>query len=601
MTTTLPPRSEIAPEHMWNAESVFATPADWQAAYQQVIDSLPDLERFKGHLGDGPAMLAEWLEAYQDLYLRAGHVAMYALFEQAVDTANQESVARAGQAQGMFGRVFATIAFAEPEILALGEETLRRWLRDEPRLGIYEHYIDDLFRKQAHVRSADVEEVLGMATDPFGAIENTMNMLTNSDMVFKPATSQSGEAVVLGQGTIGTLLGDPDREIRRTAWENYADTYLAFKNTLASNLGTTIKRDVFMSRARRYPSSLEAALFASNIPVEVFHNLIDTYKRHIPTWHKYWAIRRRALGVDRLEPYDIWAPLTKKRQQVSYEQSVDWICEGLAPLGENYVNTLRRGSLQDRWVDIYPNAGKQQGAFSFGWHGTYPFILMSYDDTDLRSMSTLAHELGHSMHSYLSWQTQPPMYGDYSIFVAEVASNFNQAMVRAKLMETQSDPDFQLALIEEAMDNIHRYFFIMPTLARFELEVHQREERGEGLTADSMNDLMADLFAEGYGSELHVDRPRVGITWAQFPHLYANYYVFQYATGISAAHALAAKIRAGNAGAADNYLAFLSTGGSMYPIDALKLAGVDMTTPEAVEETFAVLADIVDRLDKLTK
>jgi len=272
---------------------------------------------------------------------------------------------------------------------------------------------------------------------------------------------------------------------------------------------------------------------------------------------------------------------------------------GLKPLGDKYVNTLRQGCLQDRWVDIYPNQGKRQGAFSFGWRGTYPFIMMSYHD-DLESMSTLAHELGHSMHSYLARKNQPFVYGDYSLFVAEVASNFNQAMVRANLFKTNSEPDFQIAVIEEAMNNIHRYFFIMPTLARFELEIHERVERGEGVTADDMIELMADLFSEGYGSEMHIDRQRVGITWAQFGHLYSNFYVFQYATGISAAHALAGRILEGTPDAATNYIKFLSAGSSLYPVDALKLAGVDMSTPEAVERTFAVLAGYVDRLGTLT-
>ncbi|KPV50686.1 oligoendopeptidase F, partial [Kouleothrix aurantiaca] len=335
------------------------------------------------------------------------------------------------------------------------------------------------------------------------------------------------------------------------------------------------------------------------IPLEVFHNLIDTFRRHLPTWHRYWQVRRRALGYDKLHVYDIKAPLTGKMPNVSFTQAVDWIGAGMLPLGEEYVSTLRDGATEQRWVDVYPNQGKRMGAYSHGVPGTHPFILMSFTD-DIFSMSTLAHELGHSMHSYYSWQNQPLTYADYSIFVAEVASNFNQALVRAHLLETNQDRDFQIAVIEEAMANFHRYFFIMPTLARFELELHERAERGDALTADSMIALMADLFAEGYGDEVEFDRDRVGITWAQFStHLYSNFYVYQYATGISAAHALAGDILAGKPGTVDNYLAFLKTGGALYPLDALKLAGVDMTTPAAVETTFATLASYVDRLEQL--
>jgi oligoendopeptidase F len=353
-----------------------------------------------------------------------------------------------------------------------------------------------------------------------------------------------------------------------------------------------------MSRVRRYGSSLEAALFENNVDLGVFHTLIGIFQKNLPLWHRYWRIRRRALGVDTLHPYDIWAPLTDSQPEVPYEQAVDWICEGLAPMGEDYVSAIRRGCLEDRWVDVYPNVGKAAGAFSWGTMGTYPFILMSYTD-NVASLSTLAHELGHSMHSYLTWQHQPFVYSDYSLFVAEVASNFHQAMVRAYLLENNPDPVFQISVIEEAMDNFHRYFFIMPTLARFELELHERIEQGKGISADDTIELMADLFEEGYGGEMHVDRERVGITWAQFTHLYVDYYVYQYAIGISGANAIASRILSGQEGAAEGHREFLSAGGSRYPVNAVKLAGVDLAKPEPIEEAFAVLTGLVDRLEKL--
>jgi len=331
----------------------------------------------------------------------------------------------------------------------------------------------------------------------------------------------------------------------------------------------------------------------------VFHNLIATYRSNLPTWHRYWKLRKRALGFDTLAAYDVKAPLTDKMPNVPLAQSIDWICAGMRPLGEEYVAVMRDGLLEQRWVDVYPNQGKRMGAYSHGVHGTHPYILMSYND-DIFSMSTLAHELGHSMHSYLTWQNQPVVYSSYSLFVAEVASNFNQAMVRAHLLETNRDRDFQIAVIEEAMANFYRYFFIMPTLARFELEIHQRIERGEALTADSMIALMADLFQEGYGDEVQVDRARVGSMWCQFStHLYSNFYVYQYATGIAAANALAADILDSQPGAAESYLTFLQAGGSLYPLDALNLAGVDMTTPAPVERAFGVLASYIDRLETL--
>jgi len=505
---------------------------------------------------------------------------------------------RYGQAQGVYSQLFAAIAVFDPELAAIGQPALRQWAEDERRLAIYTQYFDNIFRKQAHLRSAEVEELLGLLTEPRLNVEATFGALTNADFKFEAATAGDGGQAPFTAATIQSLLTDPDRETRRTGWERYSDKFLAYKNTLASNLITSIKFNTLQTRAHRYETTLAASLFDNNVPVAVFHNLIETFRRNLPTWHRYWRVRRKALGVETLHLYDIWAPLSQHNPIVPYAQAVEWVCQGLTPLGDDYARVMRQGCLEDRWVDIYPNLGKTAGAFSAGWPGTHPFILMSYKD-DVFSMSTLAHELGHSMHSYLAWERQPVVYGQYSLFVAEVASNFHQAMTRAYLLDHNSDPAFQLSVIEEAVANFHRYFFIMPTLARFELDVHQRLERGQGVSADDMIALMADLFSEGYGGEMHVDRDRVGITWATFPHLYKDYYVYQYATGIAAAHALADRILIGEPGATEKYLAFLKAGNSLYPLDALKLAGVDMTQPGPVEAAFNTLAGLVDRLEKL--
>lgn len=596
----LPARSEIAPEHTWNAVSVFASSDAWQSEYNTLLNSIGSLEAYKGRLTQSPAVLVEYFDLYENFSRRVYKVLFYALMSTSSNTLDEQAVAMSGQATSLESKLTAVASFAEPELLSMSQETLEGWAMQEPRLAVYSHYFDNLFRQQAHVRSGEVEEVLGMAQATFSAMEEIPEMLANADLTFQPAVSSSGQSLPVAQGTIDDLLDNPDRETRRTAWENYADGYLAFKNTFAESLLASTKRDVFLAQVRQHKTALEAALFRHNVPLDVFHNLINTYRQNLPTWHRYWQIRRRVLGVDTLHPYDIWAPISKEQPKVSFEQSVAWICEGMKPLGAEYVETVRRGCLEQRWVDIYPSKGKRQGAFSFGTPDTYPFIHMNYAD-GLGAMSTLAHELGHSMHSYLTWQNQPFVYTEYSIFVAEVASNFNQAMTRAYLFEHNKDKNFQIALIEEAMSNFHRYFFIMPTLARFELDLHTRIEQGRGVTASDMIALMTALFSEGYGSHMHIDHDRVGITWAQFSHLYVAYYTFQYATGISAAHALADGILAGKAGAVENYLKFLSTGSALYPVDALKLAGVDMSTPEAVEKTFGVLSSLVDRLDELTR
>lgn len=600
MAQGLPARSAVKKESTWDIASVFPSDQAWEEEFKRVEDKLPGLERFRGRLGSSAQVLADYLHAEEETWIAVGKVTLYASMQHSVDTTDQEAAGRNDRARGLATRAGAANSFSEPEILAIGHTRLEEWMKAEPRLKIYEHYFDRLEKRRPHVREAQVEELLSRMNDSFRTAAATHGILTDAELKFAPARDTAGREYTVAQGTMGALRTHPDREVRRTAWESYADAHLAFKNTMANCIATGVKQNVFVAQARGYASALDAALTANYIPGQVFHNLIKTFRQNLPTWHRYWDLRRRALGYDKLYVYDEKAPLTKVKPKVTYAQAVDYISEGMAPLGEEYVRVLRAGLLERRWVDIYPNQGKRSGAFSTGSMGTQPFIMMSYND-DLFSMSTLAHELGHSMHKYFTHKTQPFVYSRYGIFLAETASNFNQAMVRAYLLKRYADdPQFQIGVIEEAMSNFHRYFFVMPTLARFELEIHERVERGQALTAQSMLDLMADLFSEGYGDKVELDRDRIGITWAQFAtHLYANFYVYQYATGISGAHALAEGILSGAPGAVDRYLAFLSAGGSLYPLDALKVAGVDLTSSEPVETTFGVLSRMVDRLEEL--
>lgn len=599
MATSIPARDKINKKHTWNSESVFPTTKAWEDEVQKIVADISTVKKFEGHLAEGPAKLLEALSSAEQLVNRASTAYMYAGFSYAVDTTNQQSAGMRGKAQGMYGQVIAATSFIQPEILQIGKPKLDEWMSQEPRLAVHKHNFEDLFRKQAHVRSAEVEELLGMVSDPLSGPSNTASMLTDADFKFKPAKDSKGKKVEVTQGNFHTeLMHLADRKARKTAYESYMDRHVEYKNTLASNLATSIKSNIFYMRARKHDSSLAASLYNLNIPTSVFHNLINTFKKNLPVWHRYFDIRRKALSLKEIAYYDMWAPIAKKHVKVPFEKAVDMICEGLAPMGKDYVATVRKGCLEERWVDIYPNQGKTNGAFSWGTPVTHPFIMMSYTD-EMVSMSTLAHELGHSMHSYLTWKNQPLAYTDYSLFVAEVASNFHQAMVRGHLFKTVNDKNFQIALIEEAMGNFFRYFFQMPTLARFELETHERIERGESLTADSMIDLMADLFGEGFGPSFKMDHERVGMTWSTFGHLFSDYYVYSYATGISGAHALSGRILRGEPNAVEDYLSFLKSGSSDYSLNVLKKAGVDLTSPKPVEETFAVMESYVDRLEKL--
>ena len=587
----------ISINYFWNAESVFATPEAWSAEVDSILASLPEIKKFEGALKDA-ATLLQAFETIEGLMARMNRAYVYAGFSYAVDTTDQNASAMNGKAQGMYGQVMATAAFLNPELLAIGQKKLKKWTKDEPRLAVYEQFFNNLFRKHEHVRSGEVEEMLGMLADPFSGAGEASSLLRNADMKIPSIKDKDGVEVELSESVIFNLMAKDDRAARRESWENYHATLLNYKNTLAATLSTSIKQNVFLSRVRKHTNALEMMLYENNIPVDVFHALIETFKKNLPTWHRYFEIRRKALGLETLEPYDIWAPLVPTHPKVPFHQAVEWIAEGLLPMGRDYVGILRNGALEERWVDVYPNKGKRSGAFSWGAPGTHPFIMMSYTD-EVFSVSTLAHELGHSMHSYLTWQNQPLVYADYSLFVAEVASNFHQAMVRDHLLKTNPDKNFRIAVIEEAMSNFYRYFFVMPTLARFELETHTRVENGQPLTADTMIKLMADLFTEGYGGKVNVRRDHVGMTWARFGHLFSDYYVYAYATGIAGAHALAKRVLNGEPNAVENYLGFLKAGCSDYPLDVLKRAGVDLTTPAPVDEAFAVMSDYVDRLEKL--
>jgi oligoendopeptidase F len=598
---TLPTRAEVDARFTWDAASVFPDEAAWDSALETVLVRLPDLAEFKGHLGDSPDTLADWFDATESLQRLFGKLTVYSTMSYSVDVTNQAAVARTDRTRTVGAQLWAAMSFALPEMYAIGLPKLREWVAISPRLAHLGHYFDRLEKLESHVRSPEVEEVLIRVSDPLASAVSAHSVLANADMKFQPAVGVEG-AEEVAQGTIGALLTSPDPSIRRTAYESYADAHLALQNTMATSLAAGIKRDVFYARARGYASSLHAALEPAFIPLDVFHNIIQAFLANMGTWHRYWRLRRRVLGLDVLKAHDTRAPLQDFRLQVPYEKAVEWVAAGVAPLGEEYVQVLRKGALEDRWVDVYPNKGKRMGAFSTGVPDTFPFIFMSYND-DIFAMSTLAHELGHSMHSHYARGTQPFVYSNYGLFQAEVASNMHQALTRRYLLDTQHDPEFQIAVLEEAMANFYRYFFIMPTLARLELELHERVERGGPITAAYLNDLTADLMGEVYGDEVAMsgpDRDRAGSTWAQFhTHLYSNFYVYQYATGIAGAHHLANKVAAGDRRAAEAYIAFLKSGGSMYPLDGLRLAGVDMSSTEPVESAFAALADTVTRLEKL--
>lgn len=597
-------RSDVAPEQTWSPERVYASWEEWETDLNAVAEALPELRSYEGHLSESPTLLADWLALMTDERRRLGRLMVYARIASDVDAHDDTAQGKLSRVSDASSQFAAAIAFAEPEMLDLGDQLLA-WADSEPRLAIYRHYFHDLLRREPHMRSPDVEEVLGMLGDPFAGTLQTFQQLSTSDLRFDDAVDSSGNRHSVGQATLPPRgIQSPDRERRRTAWESFCDSYRQMENTFASNYLTRVKQAVFQTRVRGYDSVLHSRLAPFNVPTDVFHTLIDTFQDNLSIWHRYWDVKRRALGVDALHPYDIWAPLTNDPPTIPFTEAIDMIADSVTPLGDDYASTLQKGCLEEGWVDYAPNEGKTQGAHSSPAHGNPPYIVIGYDDT-LQGASILTHELGHSMHAYLIDQTQPEIYnglaGNLSSTVTETASNLHQALLRAHLLHERGDDErFQLALIDEAMFNFHRYFFIMPTLARFEMEVHTRAEQGQPLTAETLNTIMANLFAEGYGETMSDDPERTAVTWAQFIHLYIPFYSFQYAVGISAANALAQNVLHGSSTDVENYLAFLRAGSSQYTMDLFQTAGVDMATPEPIEQAFGVLSGFVDRLEELT-
>lgn len=594
--TAVLPRREVPIEETWDLASIFPTDDAWEAAFATADARLDELAPLRGHLADSPERLLAALRLSDDLYAEIAPISVYANLRRSEDATDTHSGEIADRAIGLMSRLGAALSFIQPEIAALSPETLAAWLEQEPGLEQYRAALDRISRLRAHVRSVEVEELLARAAEVTSASEIIQGVLEDGELPLGEITNADGETVRLAQGNLQRYLDSPNRRVRQEAWERSADAYLAFRNTFAASLAGAIKGDVFYARARGFNSALEAALAPDNIEPAVFHNLIDTVWRHFPVWQRYFRARRLLLGLPAGEHhgYDLEAPLADA-PAFPWQRGVDTILASLTPLGDAYVADVRRG-MAERWVDRAANAGKGGGAFSSGVFGTEPFISMTYQDT-LTSVSTLTHEIGHSMHSLLTWQHQPITYSDYGMSAAETASNFNQALMGAHMLSESDERDWTIAVIEERMANAMRYLFTMPILARFELAAHERIEAGQALSTEWMSQTLLGFYREAYGQEVVIDGPRMGITWARFPHLFSNFYVFQYGVGISAAAALADAVLTEGEPARERYLTFLRAGGSVDPIDALRAAGIDMSSPEPIERAFAILDGYIDRLE----
>lgn len=594
---SLPSRSDIPVEETWRLEDIFPTDDAWEQEFQQVKGMIPKLSEYKGRLSESPEVMYEALQYQDEVSMRLGKLYTYAHMRYDQDTTNSFYQGLNDRAKGLYSEASSAMAFIVPEILAIDEAVLRSFLEQYEPLRLYTHALDEITRQRPHILSAEEEALLAQAAEVMQATSSTFSALNNADLIFPTIRDENGEEVEVTHGRFIRFLESTDRRVRRDAFRAVYHTYEKFQNTFANTLAGTVKKDNFFARVRRYSSAREAALDANNIPESVYDNLIATIHEHLPLLHRYVRLRKNVLGLDELHMYDLYTPLVQDvKMEVTYDEAKQYMLDGLAPLGEEYVAIVKEG-LDNRWVDVRENKGKRSGAYSSGAYGTHPYILLNWQD-NVNNLFTLVHEFGHSVHSYYTRKTQPYPYAHYSIFVAEVASTCNEALLNDHLLKTIDDEKKRLYLLNHYLEGFRGTVFRQTMFAEFEHLIHQKAQEGEALTAKTLTSLYYDLNKKYFGDDMVVDE-EIGLEWARIPHFYYNYYVYQYATGFSAATALSKQILEEGEPAVKRYIDFLKAGSSDYPIEVLKKAGVDMTSAEPIRQACQVFAEKLAEMERL--
>ncbi|MCD2198769.1 oligoendopeptidase F [Halobacterium sp. KA-4] len=594
--SSVPERSELSEKHTWDLESIYATDDDWEAAYEDVASRLDDLEAYEGRLTESGETLLEALQLRDEIHREAEKVSAYARMRSDEDTRDQHYQALRARASSLMADVSSASSFFGPELQDCTREQLQELVEEEPELATYEHYFDDVLRMKPHTRSAEVEELLSDLGEVLGAPSDAYNMLTDADLEFPTVEDPEGEAVEISQANFTKLLKNPDREFRQTVHESFFETIGDVRNTIGATMKNQVKKDVKLAEARNYDTAREAALDGANIPTEVYDNLVETVDDNLDKLHRHVDLKREALDVDEVQMWDLYMPIVDSESpEVPYEEAKKHVVEAVAPLGEDYQNRVADG-LESRWVDVYENRGKRSGAYSGGTYDTQPFILMNYQD-DISSMFTLAHELGHSLHSQYTSEQQPYVYSDYEIFVAEVASTVNEALLVNHLLDTVEDDHFRKHILNEYLERFRSTLYRQTLFADVEHRLHSLAEEGEALTPDRVDEVYGER-KEAYYANAAVD-DHIRREWMRIPHFYYNFYVFQYSTGISAAVALVQDILDEGQPAADRYLDFLQRGSSEYPLELLRAAGVDMSTSEPIERALDVYDERLEQAEEL--
>lgn len=591
-------RNEINEKDTWDLSTIFETDQKWEEELALLTEDTKEAASLEGHLLDSAKSLLNITERYLDLSRRLEKLYVYAHMKNDQDTRVAKYQEYYAKAMTLYSQLDQVFSFYEPEFMAITEEQYQNFLAEEPKLQPYKHFFDKLLQNKEHVLSQREEELLAGAGEIFGAASETFAILDNADIVFPFVKDEDGNEVQLSHGVYMRLVESKNREVRRGAYEALYSTYEQYQHTYAKTLQTNVKVQNYRAKVRNYKSAREAALAANFVPESVYDNLVSAVRKHLPLLHRYLSLRSKILGIPDLKMYDVYTPLSSVEYSFTYEEALKKAEEALAVLGEDYLSRVKR-AFSERWIDVYENQGKRSGAYSGGSYDTNAFMLLNWQD-NLDNLFTLVHETGHSMHSSYTRETQPYVYGDYSIFLAEIASTTNENILTEKLLQEVQDDATRFAILNNFLDGFRGTVFRQTQFAEFEHAIYQADQNGEVLTSEFLNNLYADLNQEYYGLSKE-DNPQIQYEWARIPHFYYNYYVYQYSTGFAAASALAEKIVHGSQDDRDRYIDYLKAGKSDYPLNIMRKAGVDMEKEDYLNDAFAVFERRLDEFEALVE
>jgi len=592
-------RNEMKKEFTWAIEDIYATDAKWQEEFEEVERYIPKFEGYEGRLTADADTLLQFMNLFECTSVLAERVVIYANQKYHEDTNNAVYQNQIGKASNLSMKLQSALAFVEPELVQVDPSILEKFYEERPELRKYENYISNIIRMREHTLSKELEGVLASASEVVGGASKIFSMFNNADVKFPEIKDEEGNIVQITQGRYVSLMESQDRSVREDTFRGMYSVYKQFKNTLAAAYDTNIKAMIFESKTRKYASNMEAALNSTNVPISVYHNLLEVVHDNMNLMHRYVDLRKKALGLDDLHMYDIYVPMLKAvDMKIPFEKAKKTVADALQILGDDYCAMLQEG-FDNRWIDVYENEGKRTGAYSWGPYGIHPYVLLNYQE-NLDNMFTLAHEMGHAMHSYYSDKALPYLDAGYKIFVAEVASTCNEALLMEYLLKTTEDKQQRAYLINHFLDQFKGTLYRQTMFAEFEMITHVKAEAGESLTAEALCEIYLDLNKKYYGDGMISDED-IALEWAKIPHFYTPFYVYQYATGYSAAIAISRRIIKEGAPAVEDYKKFLSSGCSKSPIELLKIAGVDMSTKEPVQQALDLFASLLDEMEELLK